>query len=61
MEGEGRKPKAVFMAFGTKGDVHPIAVFHSPFCFFIFIFFPDWLLGKCRKVKEISNLSFEFI
>ncbi|KAL6328723.1 hypothetical protein AAG906_003409 [Vitis piasezkii] len=31
MEGEGRKPKAVFMAFGTKGDVHPIAAIASAF------------------------------
>lgn len=26
MEGEAGRPRAVFMAFGTKGDVYPIAV-----------------------------------
>ncbi|CAA7397218.1 unnamed protein product [Spirodela intermedia] len=29
MEGEGGRPRAVFMAFGTKGDVYPIAAIAS--------------------------------
>lgn len=31
-----KRPRAVFMAFGTKGDVHPIGVSakkNLPFCF----------------------------
>lgn len=30
-DGERRKPTAVFMAFGTKGDVHPIAAIAAAF------------------------------
>lgn len=43
MESERTKPIAVFMAFGTKGDVFPIAVSLS----FLHVCFPS----KCKKHK----------
>ena len=53
----------------TKGCVHGLRHQRrrSPYCCiplsFIFFFpssFPDWLLGKCRKVKEIRDLTFDY-
>lgn len=47
METERTKPIAVFMAFGTKGDVYPLAV--SPFSISVCI------LRKCKK-REMKIL-----
>lgn len=57
VETERTKPAAVFMAFGTKGDVYPIAVSqHSFLPFTLSVWFPR----KCKKLKHCQNLMTVF-
>lgn len=54
---ERAKPIAVFMAFGTKGDVYPIAV-SAPFSSLLSsIWFPGKWLKVKRKMKINSKLA----
>lgn len=63
VESERTKPVAVFMAFGTKGDVYPIAVSH-PFLPFISLPVSVWVPGKCKKfnvAKWFDSFLVEFL
>ena len=51
-ESERNKPVTVFMAFGTKGDVYPVAVSLS-----ISISFPRKFDNFCFDLRKIRNSS----